>query len=122
MKKIKFMYNCMDKYTRVNYTAGDVHEFEDARADEIVATGYAKVVTEFATKMQEAEELAEETVEEKVQEAEVSVEETVEDDEEKPLKLSELSKDELVALAKEYGVATRGTKADIIKRLLDIQN
>lgn len=117
MKKIKFIYNCMDKYTRVNYNAGDIHEFEDARADEIVATGYAKVITEFATKVQEAEELADETVEEMVE----STEETVED-EEKPLKLSELSKEELVALAKEYGVATRGTKADIIKRLLDVQN
>lgn len=37
MKKIKFLVNVPDKYTREEYKKGQVKEFEDARADEILS-------------------------------------------------------------------------------------
>lgn len=37
MKKIKFLINVPDKYTREEYKKGQVKEFEDARADEILS-------------------------------------------------------------------------------------
>ena len=38
MKKIKFLVNVPDKYTREEYKKGQIKEFEDARADEILST------------------------------------------------------------------------------------
>ena len=37
MKKIRFLVNVPDKYTKEQYTKGQVKEFEDARADEILS-------------------------------------------------------------------------------------
>ena len=37
MKKLKFLVNVPDKYTREEYKKGQVKEFEDARADEILS-------------------------------------------------------------------------------------
>ena len=37
MKKIKFLVNVPDKYTREEYKKGQIKEFEDARADEILS-------------------------------------------------------------------------------------
>lgn len=37
MKKVKFLVNVPDKYTREEYKKGQVKEFEDERADEILA-------------------------------------------------------------------------------------
>ncbi len=36
MKKIKFLVNTSDKYTKEAYTENQVKEFEDERADEIL--------------------------------------------------------------------------------------
>lgn len=36
MKKLKFLISVPDKYTNVMYKAGEVYEFEDTRADEIL--------------------------------------------------------------------------------------
>ena len=37
MKKLKFLVNVPDKYTREEYNKGQVKEFEDERADEILS-------------------------------------------------------------------------------------
>ena len=37
MKKLKFLVNVPDKYTKEEYKKGQVKEFEDARADEILS-------------------------------------------------------------------------------------
>ena len=37
MKKLKFLVNVPDKYTQEKYVKGQVKEFEDARADEILS-------------------------------------------------------------------------------------
>lgn len=37
MKKVKFLVNVPDKYTREEYKKGQVKEFEDARANEILS-------------------------------------------------------------------------------------
>ena len=37
MKKIKFLVDVPDKYTREEYKKGQVKEFEDKRAEEILA-------------------------------------------------------------------------------------
>lgn len=37
MKKIKFLVNVPDKYTKEEYKKGQVKEFEDARANEILS-------------------------------------------------------------------------------------
>lgn len=37
MKKIKFLVDVPDKYTKEMYTKGQVKEFENARADEILS-------------------------------------------------------------------------------------
>lgn len=83
--KIKFIRRCMDKHTLELYQEDMAKEFDDARALEIIQTGYAK---------------------------------EVEETKEEPLKLSEMTKKELVELAKENGVAHSGTKEEIIQRLL----
>ena len=36
MKKLKFLISVPDKYTRIQYEAGQVYEFEDTRAEEIL--------------------------------------------------------------------------------------
>lgn len=49
MTKLEFLSRCTDKYTNVEYNEGDVIEFEDIRADEILAVEngrYAKKVKE----------------------------------------------------------------------------
>ncbi len=54
--KLRFLVNVPDKYTKEEYKKGQVKEFEDARADEILsakrANGerYAEEVIETATK------------------------------------------------------------------------
>ena len=37
MKKVKFLVNVPDKYTREEYKKGQIKEFEDERADEILS-------------------------------------------------------------------------------------
>ena len=49
MTKLEFLSRCTDKYTNVEYNEGDVVEFEDIRAEEILAVEngrYAKKVKE----------------------------------------------------------------------------
>ena len=52
MKKIKFLVKVKDKETGENYNVGDIREFKDERADEILnkkranGTHYAELVVE----------------------------------------------------------------------------
>lgn len=55
MKKLEFLADTYDKYTNVDYTKGDIVEFKDKRAEEILAAKqkngkpYAKIVEEVET-------------------------------------------------------------------------
>ena len=55
MKKLRFLENTYDKYTNVDYTKGDIVEFKDKRAEEILAARtregkpYAEIVEEVET-------------------------------------------------------------------------
>lgn len=87
MKKLRFKELCQDKNTGMYYKRGDVVEFEDARALEIVQHNVAEVIETrvesepFVEKEQEVEEMeANEEVEQEVEEAE----EVEEPKEEKP--------------------------------------
>lgn len=74
MKKLRFKELCQDKNTGMYYKKGDVVEFEDARAFEIMQHNVAEVIETrvesepFIEKEQEVEEAEE--VEEKEQEIE----------------------------------------------------
>lgn len=112
MKTLIFKKHCQDKNTGRYYDAGETFEFEDERADEILATGLAEEsvnVLDHAAKMHEENTVA------PANEGET---------EKKPtpsmVNLNELSKKELIEIAKENNVATRGTKEDIIARLMEL--
>lgn len=93
MKKLRFKELCQDKNTGMYYKRGDVVEFEDARALEIMQHNVAEIVEERQDKERFVEddkavekEKETETVEEQKEEAEeVEETETVEEPkEEKP--------------------------------------
>lgn len=89
---IKFLKVCKDKNTDEYYNVGQIKEFNDARAIEIINTGYA---TEFK-----------EEPKEKVKENE-------------PVKvdIDSLPLKELKKCCKDLGLATSGTKQDLINRI-----
>lgn len=98
--KLRFKQECTDKNTNVLYQVGVIYEFDDERAKEILNTGYAEAVEEIKRVDDTPKD-----VEERLNEGEI-------------IDLYSLSKDELVKLAKEQGVPVRGSKEDIIERLL----
>lgn len=98
--KLRFKQECTDKNTNVLYQVGVIYEFDDERAKEILNTGYAEVVEEIKKPIDTPKD-----VEERLNDGEI-------------VDLYSLSKDELVKLAKEQGVPIRGSKEDIIERLL----
>ena len=76
MKNLRFKELCQDKNTGMYYKRGDVVEFEDARALEIMQHNVAEIVEERQDKEHFVEDDKEtETVEEQKEEAE-EVEET----------------------------------------------
>lgn len=86
MKKLRFKELCQDKNTGMYYKKGDVVEFEDARALEIVQHNVAEVIETrvesepFVEKEQEVEEAEQEVEEmEATEEAEKEVEEPKEE-------------------------------------------
>ena len=101
--KLRFRQECTDKNTNVLYKVGAIYEFEDERAKEILNSGYAEVVEEVKKVKATVEEPKD--VETRLNEGEI-------------VDLYSLSKKELENLAKEQGVAVRGTKEEIIERLL----
>ena len=98
--KLRFKQECTDKNTNVLYQTGIIYEFDDERAKEILNTGYAEVVEEAKKSIDTPKD-----VEERLNDGEI-------------VDLYSLSRDELVKLAKEQGVPIRGSKEDIIERLL----
>ena len=116
--KIRFTQKCMDMYTLEEYNVGDVKEFKDARALDIIATGYAKKVQESELNVQECEQNIRESEFPQEIVSEYIADKMSEQQEEK---LSDLKKVELIEIAKDMGVSTRGTKEDIIERILNAQ-
>lgn len=110
--KIRIVRECRDKFTNELYRRGMIVDFEEARALNTIKRGYAKEVKE--QPLLEMEIVEEEILEVEEQEEVVEVPPL----ENEPLKLSELTKAQLVALAKESKVPHSGTKAEIIERLL----
>lgn len=55
MKKLEFLADTYDKYTNIDYKKGDIVEFKDKRAEEVLAAKqkngqpYAKIVEEVET-------------------------------------------------------------------------
>lgn len=96
--KLKFRCECRDKYTEAVYQPGMVYDFPDDRGQEIINTGYARMV------LDEPEEPQPQPVEEQ---PDINVQ-----------YMPDMSIKELRALAKEVGVSVRGTKAEIIERIL----
>lgn len=91
MKKLRFKELCQDKNTGMYYKKGDVVEFEDARALEIMQHNVAEVietrqeVEPFVESEQETETVEEQKEEVEEQKEEVEETETVEEQkEEKP--------------------------------------
>lgn len=106
--KIIFKQECRDKNNGAMYKVGEVHVFEDERAKEILKSGYADLVEEVKeTKNDVAQE--KKTLQERLDNGEI-------------IELNSLTKSELVNLAKEQGVSVRGSKEDIIERLLANQD
>lgn len=115
--KVKFNRTCKDKNTGAMYSSGMIKEFDDARALEIINTGYADEYVETVKEVVDIEKHLE-TLEEK-EEVE-QVQEVVDEDVE-VIKLSDLTVKELKEMCKEVGVATTGSKDELIERLLATQ-
>ena len=100
--KLQFNQTVKDKYTGDFYEPNTIYEFDDTRGEEILHTGFATRVEDHkGTKP-----------------IEPFVEEPAEEEPKPETKdLHELSRDELIKLAKDKGVAIRGSKEDIINRL-----
>ena len=116
--KLQFTQTVQDKNTGEYYKPNTTYEFDDARAKEILSTGYAVVVEELkGTKP--IEPFVDDTKEE-IPKTEGNVTKTVDErlNDGEMMDLYSLTRDELQHLAKEKGVAIRGSKEDIIKRLL----
>ncbi len=79
----------------------------------------AEAMESISEKEEVTEESSNDEVVEDVAESTEEVEETASESGESEADLMKLKKDELVAKAKEAGVATSGTKADIVARLLE---
>lgn len=126
--KIKFVRACQDKHSGEMYRVGQVKEFDDERALEIIATRYAVEVKEepkvdaLVHLVQQAEaQKATENVALEATNENVALQAT-NDAEYEPVHLSELSKAELIEIAKDLGVAIRGTKEELIERILNTQD
>jgi small subunit ribosomal protein S3Ae len=79
----------------------------------------AEAMESISEKEEVTEESSNDEVVEDVAESTEEIEETASESGESEADLMKLKKDELVAKAKEAGVATSGTKADIVARLLE---
>ena len=90
--KIKFVKVCKDKHTDEYYNVGQIKEFNDDRAVEIIKTGYAEEFKE------EPKKVIEENTAVRVE-------------------VEKLSLKELKKCCKDLGLATSGTKQDLINRI-----
>lgn len=106
--KLKFKETVQDKYTSQYYYKNTVHEFTKERAEEIllVKNGYY------------AEEFNEESKTETPQSNENEILEA--SPELEAVRLEDLTVAELRAAAKDLGLSTRGNKAELIKRIEEV--
>ena len=115
--KLRFRQTVQDKNDGTMYAYNSVHEFDDARAKEILAKGVAVRVCEPINMAKE--EIAEES------KPANPAEETVPSDlaEEAPQEpreiklLEDMTLEELKEIAKQEGLAVRGTKAELVERI-----
>lgn len=91
MKKLKFLITVPDKYTRQQYEAGQVYEFEDARAEEILKARTAVTKEPYAVEVIEVIQEVVETVENMQEPAEIGLENM--QTEEKPKRKRKTKKD-----------------------------
>lgn len=113
--KLRFNQVCRDKHTGETYEKGKTYEFADERGKEILKSGYAEevVVVQIPKEPTKQEPPKEEpTAPTEPQDLETKLDSGM------VVNLHELSKEELVKLAKKEGVSIRGNKDDIIERLL----
>ena len=80
--KLKFKHLCQDKYNGRYYKKGDIVEFEEERAKEILSNGYGFADAIKEPKEEPKEEVKEEVKEEEKEEVKEEVKE--EEKEEKP--------------------------------------
>lgn len=132
--KIKFTAPCVDKNTGDNYRKGMIKEFPDERAKEIIATGYARETVETVETVDidadiesaKAEKPVEtvETVDNFKEELEAATDElaeTVENTGVELVNIFDMTLEELKKCAKDIGVSVRGTKKEIIDRILEAE-
>lgn len=132
--KIKFTAPCKDKNTGESYRKGMIKEFPDDRASEIITTGYAKEYIstvnsvdidadiEAAKDKQPVETV--ETVDNFKEELEAATDElaeTVENTGVELVNIFDMTLEELKKCAKDIGVSVRGTKKEIIDRILEAE-
>lgn len=98
---IKFKDRCIDKYTGKMYRTNDIHEFDDERANEIIATGYAVAVESEGKPQIEVETPEENNTDEAME------------------YLKAKKKSELVEMCKNLNIPSTGSKAKLIIRLYD---
>lgn len=119
--KLRFLQTCQDKRNGKMYDLNKVYEFDEERGREILKTRYAVEVKEIEPEKDEKQVagVEEETIEENSTVEEVE-EETLDEklDAGEMVNLHDLKLDELKKLAKEEGVAVRGTKEEIIERIM----
>ena len=112
MKKIKFLVNVPDKYTREDYKKGQVKEFEDERADEILSAKridggkYAEEVIETAEEIKEQE-----IIDEKETEEVKEIEEIKNEDEANKEEIIEEVKEEVIETATKKDKNRNSSKA-----------
>ena len=110
MMKLRFNEVCRDKYTNELYEFDSIYEFEEERALEIIASGKAELVHSIS----EVQNAVEQAMQEQLKEDEKKKQE-----ESRMINMFSLSKKELIELAKEVDVSIRGTKEEIIERILE---
>lgn len=108
--KLRFNEVCRDKYTNELYEFDSIYEFEEERALEIIASGKAELVHSIS----EVQNAVEQAMQEQLKEDEKKKQE-----ESRMINMFSLSKKELIELAKEVDVSIRGTKEEIIERILE---
>lgn len=117
--KLRFKTTCKDKYTGVKYERGKTYEFEETRGKEILRTGKAEIDKSEVVIINSLPQHEPQPIEEKPKE-EVKVEKDLMTllEEGVVVNLNDYKREEIIKLARKLKVATKGTKAEIIERIL----
>lgn len=108
--KLRFKETVQDKYTSQYYYKDNVYEFEDARAKDILSANNGRYAEEYK---EEPKPQAEEP--KQVENVALKATPALE-----AVKVEDLTLAELKACAKDLGLSTRGNKADLIKRITEV--